>query len=207
MVELGREHVVANKGKVMQSARRGVVMQSGFSLIEVLITILILAIGLLGLAGLQTKMLGAEFESYQRSHALVLAQDMVSRINANRSAARASAYSGSTAYGTGHALGDSACTQTAVADRDLCLWSRALKGANTTDDANAKVGAMVGARGCIETISGSATSEVVLRVTVAWQGLSPTVAPSLGCGQGSYGTDDSMRRAVSMLVTLAYLGN
>lgn len=182
-------------------------MQSGFSLIEILVTILILAIGLLGLAGLQTKMLGAEFEAYQRSHALVLAQDMVNRINANRTAARASEYSGSTVYGTGNSLGDTACTQTDMADLDLCLWSRALKGAATTDDTNAKVGAMIGARGCIETISGSATSEVVLRVTVAWQGMSPTVAPSLACGQGAYGADDNMRRAVSMLVTLAYLGN
>lgn len=191
----------------MHSLNRGASVQSGFSLIEILVTILILAIGLLGLAGLQTKMLGAEFEAYQRSHALVLVQDMVNRINANRTAARSSAYSGSTVYGTGSSLGESACTQTDMADKDLCLWSQALKGAATTDNANAKVGAMIGARGCIETISGSATSEVVLRVTVAWQGMSPTLAPSLGCGQGSYGTDDNMRRAVSMLVTLAYLGS
>lgn len=190
----------------MHSVNWRVPPQSGFSLIEILITILILAIGLLGLAGLQTKMLASEFEAYQRSHALVLVQDMVNRINANRAAARSSSYSGSTVYGTDNSLGNSACTQTVMADRDLCLWSRALKGADTTDDANAKVGAMVGARGCIETVSGSTTTEVVLRVTVAWQGMSPTVAPSLGCGQGAYGADDSMRRAVSMLVTLAYLG-
>ncbi|MNG41948.1 hypothetical protein D3C85_1817090 [compost metagenome] len=65
---------------------------------------------------------------------------------------------------------------------------------------------MIGARGCIETVSSSATSEVILRVTVVWQGMSPTVAPSLACGEGEYGDDDRMRRAVSMLVTLAYLG-
>lgn len=198
---------MTNIGKVMCAGNRRAAVQAGFSLIEILVTILILAIGLLGLAGLQTKMLGAEFEAYQRSHALVLVQDMVNRINANRTAARASEYSGSTVYGTGNSLGDSACTQTDMADRDLCLWSRELKGASTTDASSAKVGTMIDARGCIETVSGSATSEMVLRVTVAWQGMSPSVAPALTCAQGSYGADDSMRRAVSMLVTLAYLGN
>lgn len=199
--------LMIDRNRVMRPVGRGVCVQSGFSLIEVLVTILILAIGLLGLAGLQTKMLATEFEAYQRSHALLLVQDMVSRINANRSAARNSEYSGATVYGTGNSLGDSACNQTEMVDRELCLWSQALKGATTTDDTNAKVGSMIGARGCIETLSGSATSAVVLRVSVVWQGMSPTVAPSLACGQGSYGTDDSMRRAVSMLVTLAYLGS
>lgn len=183
--------------------------QSGFTLIEVLVTLLILAIGLLGLAGLQTRMLSSEMEAYQRSHALVLVQDMVNRINANRAEARSGAYSnGATVYGTGNTLGDSGgCTQTDMVDQDLCLWNQALKGAATTEGAAADmVGAMIGARGCIEAVSGSATSEVILRITVAWQGMSPTVAPSLSCGEGDYGADDRMRRAVSMLVTLAYLG-
>lgn len=188
----------------MRSANFRLSVQSGFTLIEVLITLLILVIGLLGLAGLQARMLNSEFEAYQRSHALVLVQDMVNRINANRSAARGSQYSSSNAYGTDNALGDNCSTSGGVVAYDLCSWSAALKGASTTAGSNA-VGAMVGARGCIETLSGLANSEVVLRVTVAWQGMSPSVAPAVGCGQGQYGTD-SMRRAVSMVVTLAYLG-
>lgn len=181
--------------------------QSGFSLIEVLITLIILAIGLMGLAGLQNRMLNAEFESYQRSQALMLAEDMVSRIRSNPAAARASNYSGNTVYGTGNILGDDACNPANTTTFDLCSWSAALKGASVTlNDDETQVGAMIGARGCIQTVSGTATSEVVLRVTVAWQGLSPTVAPALTCGQGSFGADDSMRRTVSVLVTLAYLG-
>lgn len=182
--------------------------QSGFSLIEVLITLIILAIGLMGLAGLQNRMLNAEFESYQRSQALMLAEDMVSRIRSNPAAARASNYSGNTVYGTGNTLWDDACDPANTTTFDLCSWSEALKGASVTlnDVEETQVGTMIGARGCIETVSGSATSEVVLRVTVAWQGFSPTVAPALTCGQGSFGADDSMRRTVSVLVTLAYLG-
>lgn len=177
--------------------------QSGFTLIEVLVTLLILAVGLLGLAGLQTRMLSSEMEAYQRSHALVLVQDMVNRINANRAEARNDAYSGTTVYGTDTSY---VCSSGSVAADDLCAWSEALQGAGTADADGADVGAMIGARGCIETVSGSASSEVILRITVAWQGMSPTVAPSLSCGEDEYGDDDRMRRAVSMLVTLAYLG-
>ena len=56
----------------------------GFSLIEVMITIVILMIGLLGLAGLQGRALTSQLESYQRSQALILLKDMENRINANR---------------------------------------------------------------------------------------------------------------------------
>jgi type IV pilus modification protein PilV len=58
--------------------------QAGTSLIEVLVTIVILAIGLLGLAGLQSRLQVSEMESYQRAQALVLLNDMVGRIEANR---------------------------------------------------------------------------------------------------------------------------
>ncbi|MBV2133793.1 type IV pilus modification protein PilV [Pseudomonas sp. MAP12] len=191
------------KGMDMRAVNRGAPAQSGFTLIEVLVTLLILAVGLLGLAGLQTRMLATELESYQRSHALVLVQDMVNRVNANRAEARNGSYSGATVYGTDTSH---VCSTASVVGADLCQWNEALQGAGAADADGAEVGAMIGARGCIETVSGSANSEVILRVTVVWQGMSPTVAPSLTCGEGAYGDDDRMRRAVSMLVTLAYLG-
>jgi len=56
----------------------------GVTMIEVLITIVILTVGLLGVAGLQARMQLAEVESYHRSHAIVLLQDIVDRVAANR---------------------------------------------------------------------------------------------------------------------------
>src|SRR5205814_2345916 len=58
--------------------------QSGATMMEVLVSILIVVIGLLGLAGLQSRINLSEMESFQRAQALVLLQDMVDRINANR---------------------------------------------------------------------------------------------------------------------------
>src|SRR5262249_18984225 len=54
--------------------------QRGTSLIEVLVTLLILAFGLLGVAGLQSKMGLAEMESYARSQALLVLSDMAERL-------------------------------------------------------------------------------------------------------------------------------
>ena len=52
----------------------------GFTMLEVLISLLLVVLGLLGLLGLQTQAQVAEFESYQRSQALVLVSDMAERI-------------------------------------------------------------------------------------------------------------------------------
>ena len=61
--------------------------QGGTSLIEVLVTVVIVALGLMGAAGLQSRMQLSEVEAYQRTQALVLLNDMANRITVNRSAA------------------------------------------------------------------------------------------------------------------------
>ena len=58
--------------------------QRGTSLVEVLVTMVILAIGLLALAGLQARLHVLQIESYQRAQALILLQDMTSRLVNNR---------------------------------------------------------------------------------------------------------------------------
>ena len=60
----------------------------GFSMLEILVTILILMLGLLGLAGLQTRAHTAELESYQRAQALILASKIVDAIRSNRRTAQ-----------------------------------------------------------------------------------------------------------------------
>ncbi|HEX8989348.1 MAG TPA: type IV pilus modification protein PilV [Rhodocyclaceae bacterium] len=57
--------------------------QKGVSLLEVLVTVLVLSFGLLGVAGLQTTALKATHSSYYRSIANALAADIVDRLRAN----------------------------------------------------------------------------------------------------------------------------
>lgn len=177
--------------------------QHGFTLIEVMITILVLAVGLLGLAGMNARILNGQFEAYQRAQAMLLVADMVSRLRTNPAAARAGAYDNQEL-----GLAAAACDETADvqdAAMDLACWNEALRGVSVSDGAE-QLGSMIGARGCIERVSGAGDTTVVLKVSVAWQGLTPTVAPALACGFGQYGADDSLRRVVAVDVGLAYLG-
>ncbi|HEY0684665.1 MAG TPA: prepilin-type N-terminal cleavage/methylation domain-containing protein [Steroidobacter sp.] len=176
--------------------------QRGTSLIEVLITIVILAIGLLGLAGLQSRLGVSQVESYQRAQALVLLQDMSSRLATNR------AHAASYVTGTAAPLADGGICPVAVGTRaeiDANQWCNALLGAAEMDGGS-KAGAMIGARGCVEALS---ANEYL--ITVAWQGLGPLASPpdSVGCGQGAYDDDqcpnDLCRRAVTTLVRIADL--
>ena len=63
--------------------------QRGVGMIEVLVTIVISAFGLLAIAGLQARMHIAEMEAAQRAQATVLLNYITDRINANRKNAMA----------------------------------------------------------------------------------------------------------------------
>ena len=66
--------------------------QRGYSLLEVLIAVLVLSIGLLGLAGLQTTSLQSNQSAAQVSQATFLAHDVIDRMRANRDAAHGGDY-------------------------------------------------------------------------------------------------------------------
>jgi type IV pilus modification protein PilV len=58
--------------------------RAGLSLIEVMVAVLVLAIGLLGIAGLQAAALANNLAAYHYSQALNLAQALIERMRANR---------------------------------------------------------------------------------------------------------------------------
>jgi len=62
-------------------------LERGFSLFEVLITVVVISIGLLGLAGLQFAGLRAANNAQEHTLATLLAQDIAERLHANRSVA------------------------------------------------------------------------------------------------------------------------
>lgn len=187
---------------------------NGFSMIEVLVTIVILMIGLLGLAGLQARALTAQMESYQRSQALLLLKDMADRIDANRS---------NTDFYINHPVGTGIASCPAIADsianNDLCDWHHALLGSAEKQGAS-NIGAMIGARGCIYRIAPA--DDVIgvagqYLVVVAWQGMNSTAAPDVStstspgkCGEGEYKNkdgiaDEKLHRVISLPIDFATL--
>lgn len=68
---------------MMTSKKKFSTQYSGFTLIEVLITVVILSIGLLGMAGIQIQGLRGTTGSAVRSQATILANDIAERIRMN----------------------------------------------------------------------------------------------------------------------------
>jgi len=85
---------------------------AGVSLIEVLVAVLVLSIGLLGVANLQLTAIRNAHSAYLRSQASLLAQDILDRIRANRANA--------TSYNI--ALAASPPTGSSLPEQDLKAW-------------------------------------------------------------------------------------
>ena len=94
--------------------------QSGFSLVEVLITLVIMSVGMLGIAGLYVQSLQAGRTSMFRHHAVTLAGDVADRIRANPLAK--ADYTDAEGANSNCVLGGVDCTSAEMAANDIFLW-------------------------------------------------------------------------------------
>ena len=99
---------------------------AGFSLIEVLITVIVLSVGLLGLAGMQAFGLRNNQEAYMRSQATILASDIAERMRANTLGVDAGHYNLGTATAVAACTTTAGCTAQQLAQQDLFEWRTAL---------------------------------------------------------------------------------
>lgn len=151
---------------------------AGFSLIEVLIALVILSVGLLGIAAMVSVSLKSKDSSYYRTQATGLAYAILDRMRANRSSATAQNYDialspaavpslpSGACYGTG-----AACTPAQIASLDLNEWKN--------DLANQ----LPGGDGSITTQPNSQMTEVT--ITVTWNDQRATEAIETGAAAGS----------------------
>jgi type IV pilus assembly protein PilV len=137
-------------------------LNRGFTLIEVLVTLVILTFGLLGIAGLMAKGQRVSYEAFQRHQALQIANEMAERLRANKlqAAAYAAAAPSPTGVGAGSQFaslaagtcGTAACTAPQLAAYDVALWDGQLQGYGELSGAT-RTGGVVNARGCIEAVA------------------------------------------------------
>ena len=93
--------------------------QSGFSLVEVLVALIIMSVGMLGIATLFVQSMQAGRTSMFRHHAVTLAGDIADRIRANPRAGIA--YQGAGGDNGCIAQGND-CSEAAMAANDIYLW-------------------------------------------------------------------------------------
>ncbi len=102
---------------------RSVKLKQGFTLIEILIAMVIMAFGLLGLAGLQASGLKQNQSAYLRSQATALAYDLADRIRANRSQVTTYiAASSGAGTQTTNCLNTTGCSPLLMAAHDIFEW-------------------------------------------------------------------------------------
>lgn len=179
----------------------------GFSMIEVLIAMLIIAIGVLGAVALQNRAIQAGVEAYQRTQALMLVEDMVTRMRnnkANVSTCYAAVAQSPGFIGAGRPMPDWNCEDRA--DKDLTEWNAMLLGASELSDNSASatnVGGIIDARGCIRPVPLEAG---VYRVSVAWRGLNQIgfLTDRDDCAAGLYDIEN-FRRVVGVTVRITDL--
>ena len=98
--------------------------QRGFNLIEVMVSLVIFSIGLLGLAGLQQVGLAQNSTAMQRTIAMSQAYDIFDRMRNNKS----TDYSTAAPASTPNCI-TSACSTSQIASYDLYEWNLALTNA------------------------------------------------------------------------------
>ena len=100
--------------------------QGGFTLIEVLVSVVILGVGLVGIAGLQALSMKTNQSSFMRSQASTLAYDLADRMRANVASANGGMYAPAAAAMAINCKTTSGCTPQEMAEHDLGEWNNAL---------------------------------------------------------------------------------
>lgn len=102
--------------------------ERGFTIVEALVALVILAVGMLGIASLYVTTLRASGSAASRMQAINLASDLGDRIRANRTAE--AAYAGAAAANGTTCIGAAAtCTPEQMAAHDLFVWQAAIQAA------------------------------------------------------------------------------
>ena len=94
--------------------------QQGFSLVEAMVALVVLAVGMLGIAGLYVTTLRSGGGAIYRMQAVNLASDLADRIRVNRGANVL--YAGAAANNNCYGAGAVDCTPAQMAANDLLVW-------------------------------------------------------------------------------------
>lgn len=179
--------------------------QTGFSLLEMLIALIIFSVGLLSVAGLQTVSKQSNYESVQRTIAAQVATGLLEDVRTNGSGVATYLAAGELGGGSRGAqpavnctVGNE-CTPTQKATFDLWYWEQALDGTMETTGGGASAGGLVLPTLCLTGPAGGVAG--IYLVTIVWRGsasLASQVNFLCGAASGNYGAQSEFRRIVQI---------
>jgi len=139
----------------------------GFTLLEVMISIAILAIGMLGIAGLQMVSIEHNNAAYLRSQAITISQDIVERMRNNPDAVNANKFDSIdsdniSAISSACLTAAEGCTSDALADIDLYQWAQTITSINGDNTRQQLPNAQA-------TVTVDGTNANLFTINVTWQ--------------------------------------
>lgn len=184
----------------------------GFTLVEVMVSVLIFSIGLIGVARLQVVAKQSNYDAVQRVTATSIAQDLISRMRANSSAL--STYvenDGALQINYDDANAEPTCNAGTCSDEQLAahdLWDieQDMIGMTEQDAADNPLGGLTMPTLCISAVDADGNvlddgDSGIYTVAISWRGKAALTNPTRStCGQGTglYGTDNEYRRLLVM---------
>jgi len=95
---------------------------AGFTIIEVLVSLVILSIGLLGIAGMQINSLKNNQSAYYRTQAVNLAYELADKMRANTAGVKNGSYDNANLLQNNNCENNTGCNSSAMAANDLYQW-------------------------------------------------------------------------------------
>ncbi len=184
---------------------RCVTGQRGFSLLELLVSLVVFSIGLLGIAGLQMLSKQSAHESLQRTIASQVAYGLLEDMRTNGSGI--SVYAAANDLGGGSLSGlpvsscrdpNTPCSPAQKAVHDLRFWEQVVDGAQEVG-VEGQAGGVLFPTVCVDGPGGGIAG--VYAVSVAWRGNVELISPETsqcGAGSGNYGDGDRYRRVIQV---------
>lgn len=179
--------------------------RNGFSLIEVMVSLVILVIGLIGIFNLHLVAKKGSFESFQQTQASYYANDIINRmrINSSELANYAGTFTGSSISSAKACDVDvgvnTICTNAETRNWDLFQWERAFAGENEKSSDNTNVGGLDSATACISIVGTNVT------VVMTWKGVRSTSDGTDGQSTFIQGCGSSSDRRRALAVNTAII--
>jgi type IV pilus assembly protein PilV len=193
---------------------RDILRHGGFTLIEVLVTFVILAVGVLGIVSLLSVSKTSEYEAVQRARAVTMADGMLERIRNNPGGLldyvtdlTAIKYGNPSSEPSPNCTDDICLLPRDLALHDLWAWQQVLLGTDVTvtneETPVTRPAGLAEARGCIAFVPREPWERSgQLSVLVQWRGLQASTdgvaADEVVCGDGEAAGSDDYRRQVTV---------